>query len=133
MDNRNLIVVSEEQKKIEKIKKKYKNMEMSDDTASKIQKIEIANGVLSAAMMASGVITTIDLIVPDPVLGLDEIALTAITGALSFAHKSLDKHIDELAKEGSTRIKADEVNKLSSQIVDIVQGIKSRKQPPRTM
>lgn len=133
MDNKNLLVVSQDQKKIEKIKKKYKNMSMSDETASKIQKLEVVNGVLSAAMMVSGVVTTIDLIVPDPVFGLDEIALTAITGALTFAQKSVDKHIDELATEGNTRIKADEVNKLSSQIVNIVQGIKAKNEPPRTL
>lgn len=132
MDKENLVVVSEQQNKIEKIKRKYNNMSMSDATASKIQKLEIANGVLSAAMVASGVITTIDLIVPDPVFGLDEIALTAITGALTFAQKSVDKHIDELAKEGNTRVKAEEVSSLSNQIVNIVQGIQAKKQTPRT-
>lgn len=132
MDN-NLLVISEDQKKIEKIKRKYKNMSMSDETASKIRKLEIANSALSAAMIASGIITVIDLIVPDPVIGLDEIALTAITGALSYAQKSVDKHIDELATDGTTRVKPDEVSKLSSQIVKIVQGIREKNQPPRTM
>lgn len=133
MENRDLLVVSVDRKKIEKIKKKYKNMSMSDDAAAKIQKLEIVNGVLSAAVVASGIITTIDIIVPDPVFGLDEIILTAITGALKLAQKSVDKHIDELATEGTTRVNLDEVTNLSKQIIGIVKEIKSKNQTPKTM
>ena len=133
MENRDLLVVSVDRKKIEKIKKKYKNMSMSDDAAAKIQKLEIVNRVLSAAVVASGIITTIDIIVPDPVFGLDEIILTAITGALKLAQKSVDKHIDELATEGTTRVNPDEVTNLSKQIIGIVKEIKSKNQTPKIM
>ena len=87
MDNREMLAITEDKKKIEKIKKRYKNLSMSDETASKIGKLEIANKVLSAAM--------------------------AISGALTFAKNRVDNHIDELAKSGDTRLQADEVNKLS--------------------
>lgn len=133
MDNREMLAITEDKKKIEKIKKRYKNLSMSDETASKIGKLEIANKVLSAAMAISGVVTVIDYIVPDPVIGLDEAALTAITGALTFAKNRVDNHIDELAKSGDTRLQADEVNKLSSKIIDVVNSIKTKGDEPRTM
>ena len=55
MENeRETIVVEEKKNKIENIKRKYRNLEMSDATAQKIRKLEITNGILKAAAIAAG-------------------------------------------------------------------------------
>lgn len=41
-----MVVVPENKKKLENIKKKYKNMQMSDDDASKILRLEATNRIL---------------------------------------------------------------------------------------
>ena len=80
--SREKVFVSEKKSKIEKVKRKYKNMSMSDETANKIVKLNTLNKILKTATGAVGLITVIDFFVPDPVLGLDEAALTALTGLL---------------------------------------------------
>lgn len=127
MDDREMLVVKEPKSKIEKIKKKYKNMEMSDDVAEKIVRLEIVEGVLSVALVVSGVVTAVDLIVPDPVIGIDEALLTLLTGGIEFAKGEVNKHINELATTGKTDIKAEEVNGLVSKIREIVAGVKASK------
>ena len=114
--NREAVFVTEDKKKIEKIKKKYKNMEMSNDAALKISRLEATNKILKAAATGVGIITVIDFFVPDPVLGLDEIALTSLTGLFSYASKVVDNKIDALAKDEDSSIQIDEVTKLGSQL-----------------
>lgn len=126
-DKRSYICVGDDEKKIARIKKKYKNMEMSNETAGKIKKLEVANKILSAAMVASGIVTAIDLIVPDPVFGLDEAALTALTTGLATAKSTVKSHIDNLALEGSTEIQAEEVNKLTKAFTEVAKSVKSKK------
>ena len=106
---------------------KDKNMGMSNETAGKIKKLEVANKILSAAMVASGIVTAIDLIVPDPVFGLDEAALTALTTGLATAKSAVKSHIDDLALEGSTEIQAEEVNKLTKAFTKAAKSVKSKK------
>lgn len=125
--NRETLVIPEKKAKIYKIKKKYNNMQMDDATAEKINRYEIINKTLIAATVAAGILTAVDYIVPDPVLGLDEAALTAITSLLGGASSFVDKKIKDLAKDGSAPIKMEEVNQLTSQIEDVVNRIKNSK------
>lgn len=127
LENRKVLVVPESKKRIENIKKKYNNLEMTDATAKKIGKLETTNKALTTAMLASGIVTIIDYIVPDPVIGIDEALLTTLTGTLAYAQRRVDKHINDLANTGSTRIEADEVANLSNQIINITNDVKARK------
>lgn len=126
--NRETLIVPEKKEKIEKIKRQYNNMQMSDDVAKKISRYEIANKILKAAATAVGIVTVVDLIIPDPVLGLDEAALSAITALLTTGSIFVDNKIDDLAKEGDTSIKMDEVTKLTNQMSNAAKNIKMSQQ-----
>ena len=121
--NRESVFVPEKKTKIDKIKKKYKNMAMSDDAASKIIKLETTNRLLKVAATGVGIITAIDFIVPDPVLGLDEMSLAALTGLFSYASSVVDNKIDDLATSGDTHVQLSEVNKLTEQLGNVTSAI----------
>ena len=87
--------------------------------------LEVTNNILKAATAAAGVITVIDFFVPDPVLGLDEAALTAITGLLGYASKIVDNKIDAIVESGNASLKMNEITKLTEQVSNAAKSIKS--------
>ena len=106
-------------KEIEKIKTKYNNLNMSDETAYKIQKLERVNKTLVAATTVCGIITFIDFIVPDPVLFVDEAVLTGITSLLGTASGIVNKNIKSLVNNENTDFTMQDVQKLTNQINSI--------------
>ena len=123
----NMTVIEEDKKKIEKIKKKYKNLAMDDATASKINKLEITNKLLNSAMVLAGFATVIDFVIPDPILGLDEATLVAITTTLKIVRIKIKKHINDLAISGETEIKQEDVVDLSKKLINIAENVKSNR------
>ena len=124
--SREAVYVKEKKNKIDKIKKKYNNMYMSDETAAKIVRLDVANNVLKAATAAVGIVTVIDLFVADPVFGLDEVGLGAITGLLGYASSLVDNKIEKIANEEDASVQMDEVTKLSEQISNAAKAVKGR-------
>lgn len=124
MENRTTLIIPEKKKKIENIKKKYKNMQMSDTTAEKIEKLDITNKILKTATLAAGVITVIDIFTPDPVFMLDEAALAAITGLLKTSSTIVENKISELAKQGETSTSISEINEITNQIKNVKNAVK---------
>lgn len=127
IENREAVFVPEKKKKIEKIKKKYKNPEMSDSTALKIGSLRVANGILKAATTMVGLITVIDLFIPDPVLGLDEAALAGLTGLLKFSSTLVENKINELAVSDTTSVNMSEVDEFTNKLAEAARGIKNSK------
>lgn len=123
--NREAVYIPESKTKIENIKRKYKNLQMSDANAKKIIPLEATNKILKLATSAVGIITVIDFIVPDPVLGLDEIALASITGLLKYTSSVVDNKIDELAKNGNADVQMSEITKLSEQLGKTINSVKN--------
>ena len=62
---------------------------------------------------------------PDPVLGLDEAALTAITGLLGYASKMVDNKIDAIVESGNASLEMNEITKLTEQVSNAAKSIKS--------
>lgn len=123
--SREAVFVPEKKEKIEKIKRKYKNMSMSDKDAEKIRTLEVTNSVLKTATAAAGVITVIDFFVPDPVLGLDEAALTALTGLFGYASSVVSNKIEAIANSDDAGLQMDEVTKLTEQIGNAAKSVKN--------
>lgn len=123
--NRETIIVPEKKEKIERIKKKYRNMSMSDNEAKKIKRLETINDILKTATAAAGVITIIDFFIPDPVLGLDEAALTALTGLFGYTTNLVNNKIDSIANSNDMGMQMDEVNELTKQISNAAKSIKN--------
>lgn len=124
------VMISENKKKIEMVKNKYKNMSMSDETAMKIVRLNTLNSVLKAATGVVGLVTVIDYFIPDPVLGLDEVALTAITGLLGYSSSLVDNKIDKIAASDDAELKMEEINNLANKLNDVAGKVK--KQTPDT-
>lgn len=124
--SRKMVVVPENKKKLENIKKKYKNMQMSDDDASKILRLEATNRILKGVTVGVGIITAIDFFVPDPVLGLDEAALTAITTLAGYSVSVVNNKIDAIANGDNLTLEMDEINKLSGQLKDVASKVSSK-------
>lgn len=128
---RETVVIPEQKRKIENIKKKFNNQEMSDTTATKIASLEVTNKLLKAATITAGVITVVDLFVPDPVLGLDEAALASITGLLKYSSTIVENKIEALANSDDASIKIDEVTKLTEQLTKTATDVKRSKSQKR--
>lgn len=132
LDKREALIIPEKKEKIEKIKAKYNNMQMSNDVALKINRYEVANKILKAATAAVGVVTVIDLFVTDPIAGLDEAALATITGLLGYSTTLVNNKIEDLVKTGSAQVQVEEINKLTEQIGTIANKVKERKHKGKT-
>ena len=124
---RKTVVIPEKKIKIEKIKEKYNNLSMKDETAKKIIALELTNGILKAATVGAGLITVIDYFIPDPVPIIDEAILTGITTLLGTSTKIVQNKIDELAVSDNTTLKMEEINKLTHDIRVISNTLKNKK------
>ena len=125
MMSRETVMIKEKKSVVDKIRKKYKNPNLSEKDAKKIATLEATNKVLVGASAAAGVVTVIDLFVPDPVLGLDEAALVALTTLLGSASAFVNNKIDKIAKEENSDIQMDEIAKLSGQLTDAASKAKA--------
>lgn len=126
-DRRETVIVPEKREKIERIKRKYENMSMTDDTAKKIRALEITNNVLAAATGAVGIATIVNYFVPDPVPGIDEAVMTGVTALLGSATTIVSNKIKDLTATGTTDVKMEEVTKLSEQMVNVAKQVSENK------
>lgn len=125
MMSRETVMIKEKKSVVDKIRKKYNNPNLSEKDAKKIATLEATNKVLVGASAAAGVVTVIDLFVPDPVLGLDEAALVALTTLLGSASAFVNNKIDKIAKEENSDIQMEEIAKLSGQLTDAASKAKA--------
>lgn len=126
-EGREAVIVPEKKEKIERIKRKYKNMEMSDDTAKKIKNLEVANNILIAATGIVGVATIVNYFVPDMLPFVDEIVMTGATALLGSASTIVKNKINDLAETGATEVKMEEVTKLSDQMANVAKQVAEKK------
>ena len=128
---RTMVVVPEKKKKIENIKAKYQNLQMDDKTAGKIYSLEILNKVLVGATVAAGFATAVDLVIPDPIIGLDEAGLAALTGLLTYASSLVDNKISKLAASEDANLKMKEANELAKEMKKCAKAVAAtRKKAP---
>lgn len=130
---RNTVVIEERKEKINKIKEKYNNLSMSDKNAEKIERLEITNKALNTAFGIVGLITVIDLFIPDPVLGLDELALASITGLLKLGSNIVENKIDKLASEDDASLNMNEVNTLVNGLKSTINSIQQSRSANRVI
>ncbi len=88
---------------LNKIKEKYDALEMTDEAAKKVYSLEITSKTLKKVTQALGVITTIDLVIIDPVFGIDEAILIGLTSILGIAYKYVKGSVDSVIETGSMK------------------------------
>lgn len=116
-EDRHMLVVPEKQETIQKMDQQYQTMK-NDPNAAKVKSLEAAGKALKIATAAVGVITVIDWIVPDPVLGIDEIGLTALTTLLGTASTIVNNKKAQLETTGEVNMSMEEVQTLAKQVGD---------------
>lgn len=122
--SREVVFVKAKKDKIKYIKKRYNNMEMSDETAAKLVRLDTVNRLLKAATGAVGLVTVVDLFIPDPVFGLDEAALLSLTGLLKYSSSVVSNKMEEIANSGNASLEMEEIGKLTGQLTDVVGKVK---------
>ena len=110
--------------KLEEIKKKYNSPDMSDEVASKISKLDNTASELVTLTKIIGIICIVDLILPDPILGLDEITLVVITSILGSVATIMNNKIQDLVVEGRAKLKLEDVEKIAK---DALKAKRSKK------
>ena len=124
---REAVYINEEKRKIEKIKTKYNNMNLDDNTAKKINNLEITNSILKSATIIAGIATIINYFIPDPIPLMDEAVMTGLTGLLKTSSTIVENKIDKLAKTGNAKIQIEEIETLTKQIKKIANEINNQK------
>ena len=124
---RKTVIIPEKKEVINNIREKYNNLEMAEGTALKIASLEATNEILAKAVKVAGVAFVIDLIVPDPVIGIDEALLGAIKAATKTAIVIITNKIGELAATGTTEMKVEEITRLATSIKNVADLGKSTK------
>ena len=93
----------------------------------KIRDLEQINQVLYIFTNVVGVITIIDLIVPDPLFGIDEVALASLTTLLGLITALINRNIERLKKEGKFTLKISDINDIGREVKNTKENIsKSR-------
>lgn len=124
---RETLVIKQPKKKIEKIKKKYKNLSMSDETAEKIIKLQTLNNFLKLATVGAGVATVIDFFVADPVPFIDEALMTGVTMALKSGNNIIENKIKDLATSEETELNMSDCEEIRDRLVDIKKGMSKKR------
>ena len=96
-----------------KLEKKYNSPDMSDEVASKIKKLDNTATELVNLTKIIGIICIVDLILPDPILGLDEITLVVITSIIGSVATIMNNKIQDLVVEGRAKKKKKDVEKIA--------------------
>ena len=124
-EERETVLVPADKAKLDAIRRRYNNAQMSNDTARKIKRLEVTNNILKVATGLVGVAAVIDWAVLDPVPGVDEAVLTGATALLGLGSSIVTNKIDELANTGTTEMKMDEVRQLTDSMIDVTKKTKT--------
>ena len=90
----------------------------------KIKSLEIIDTLLTIGTIIIGIITVIDIFLPDPLFMLDEAALTAITGLLAYISSLVRKKVDKLKNGTKEKIDIKEIEKLNDKISETASSVK---------
>ncbi len=93
----------------------------------KIYDLEQINRVFYVLTNIVGIITIIDLIIPDPLFGLDEVALASLTSLLGLITALINRNIERLKREGKFTLKISDINDIGREVKNTKDNIsKSR-------
>lgn len=93
-----------------------------------IKTYQVLRIILIILTIVVGVITIVDIFMPDPVFALDEAALASITGLLTFLITLVSKKEDELKNGENKKLDSKEIEELTNKATKAASAVKqSRK------
>ena len=90
----------------------------------KIKSLEIIEKILIAGTVIVGIITVIDIFIPDPIFLLDEAALTAITGLLTYIANLVRRRIEELKTGEENSVGAKQISEVANRVTETAKTVK---------
>lgn len=81
--------------------------------------------VLIVVTIIFGVVTIVDIFVPDAVFALDEAALASITGLLTFLITLVSKKEDDLKNGVNSKIKPEEIEEITNKATKAASAVKT--------
>ena len=94
----------------------------------KIKEYKIIEKVLITFAIIIGVITVIDIFLPDPIFMLDEASLAAITGLLTYLSSLVRKKIEDLENGENKKIRTKDIEEITSKVTETANAVnRSRK------
>ena len=90
-----------------------------------IKTYKILRVILIIATILFGVITIVDIFVPDAIFALDEAALASITGLLTFLLTLVSKKEDELNKGINKKMDSKDLEELTTKATNAAKAVKS--------
>lgn len=91
---------------------------------NKIKRLEILEALLIIGTVLIGIITVIDIFLPDPIFLLDEAALTAITGLLTYISTLVSKKIEKLKNGDNEKINMKEIGEITNKVTETAKTVK---------
>lgn len=98
---------------------------MNKELNNKVKRLETIEKVLTICTIVVGIITVIDIFIPDPIFLLDEAALASITGLCQLIAGLVRNKRDELLSEGKTKINYKEIEEVNSKVVETAKVVKN--------
>ncbi len=93
-----------------------------------IKKYKILEKILITFTIIIGIITVIDIFLPDPIFMLDEASLAAITGLLTYLSSLVRKKIEEIENGENKKIASKDIEEITSKVTETANAVsKSRK------
>ncbi len=90
----------------------------------KIKKLERTKALFLSFTVIIGIITIIDIFVPDPILFLDEAALASLTGFFMFLCSNIDAKISDLKSGNNPHVNIQEVKEITTHLNDTASIVK---------
>ena len=98
---------------------------MEENVSNKIKNLRLINNILIVCMVIVGVITIVDLFVPDPIFLLDETALAAITALFKVLSSIVEKKIELLSNGEKVDINSKDAEEVAGAFKDTVKAVKN--------
>jgi len=98
---------------------------MDKDTKNRLKRLEVIEKLLTIATVVVGIITVIDIFIPDPIFLLDEAALASITGLCQLIAGLVRSKMDELENGGKGKIEYKDVEKVTNKVNETAKTVKN--------
>lgn len=98
---------------------------MDKNTKNRLKRLEIIEKILTIATIVVGIITVIDIFIPDPIFLLDEAALASITGLCQLIAGLVRSKMDEIENGGKAKLDYKEVEEVTNKVTEAAKTVKN--------
>jgi len=113
---RKMLVVPEKKEVIERMGKRYEYLHNNEKTYGRTHSIEILNKILNTAAKDTGFSSSVNIVVPDPSVGISELAMSSLPGLLKCSSVVVENGYEEMANSRDVHERMAEVDIIAQQM-----------------